>query len=309
MSKPDAGNARQALPLNAIRVFVEAARQMSFSRAALTIGMTQGGVSRHVASLENFLGYRLFVRTGSSVQLTDAGRLYFDTVQEAMQTIEMATRQLTKRSPDPARLVVRTSLPTFAMTVLIPALPNFCPEPPVPVDVVTSLSQPVTGDIYDVLISRDLALENADHWLLATEELICVATPTELRECAAKPINRWPFLTARSRPDVLADWTRQLALAPGDIHVVASFDHYFLAIPAAIAGMGCLVVPRCLVLEPLRHGHLLEGPTAAVRGNASYGAYVNPRSPAAETARAFCRWLKGQLRAGASSDSVPTTRL
>lgn len=309
MSKPDAGTARQALPLNAIRVFVEAARQMSFSRAALAMGMTQGGVSRHVASLERFLGHRLFVRAGSSLQLTDAGRLYFDTVQEAQFTIEMATRQLTKRSLDPARLVVRTSLPTFAMTVLIPALPNFRPAPPVLVDVVTSLSAPVPGDIYDVLISRDLELENADHWLLATEELICVAAPAVLRECATKPIDRWPFLAARSRPDALAQWTRQLALTPGDVHVVASFDHYFLALPAAIAGMGCLVVPRCLVLEPLRHGHLVEGPTAAVRGDASYGAFVNPRSSVPEAARTFCRWLKGQLRAGASSDSVSTSRL
>jgi LysR family transcriptional regulator, glycine cleavage system transcriptional activator len=40
------------LPLNAIRVFVETARAQSFSQAATHLGMTQSGVSRHIASLE-----------------------------------------------------------------------------------------------------------------------------------------------------------------------------------------------------------------------------------------------------------------
>ena len=81
MSNTDTG-AKAVIPLNSIRVFVEAARQLSFSRAALTLGMTQGGVSHHVSSLEKYFGLRLFVRSGASVTLTDAGRLYFDTVQE-----------------------------------------------------------------------------------------------------------------------------------------------------------------------------------------------------------------------------------
>ena len=298
MTKPDAGPGAQTLPLNAIRVFVEAARQMSFSQAARSLGMTQGGVSRHVAALERYLGHRLFVRAGPSVSLTDAGRLYFDTVQESMSTIEMATRQWTQRPPrsQPQRLVVRTSLPTFAMAVLVPALPGFNPEPPVQVDVLTSLSPPAHGEQYDVLISRDLALDNAEHWLLSTEELVSVAAPAVQREHAHRPMAHWPFLSARSRPDALTDWSQQLALAPGSVRVVASFDHYFLAISAAIAGMGCLVVPRCLVLGPLRQGHLVELPGTEVRGKADYGAYVNPHTLAPEAARAFCRWLKGVLR-------------
>jgi LysR family transcriptional regulator, glycine cleavage system transcriptional activator len=294
MSKPDSPSP-QALPLNAVRVFVEAARQLNFSRAGRMLGMSQGGVSRHVATLERYFGQPLFARSGTSVRLTDAGRLYFDTVQEALSTIELATRQLAQ-SQAGARLIVRTSLPTFAMTALIPALTGFLPATPVAVDLVTSLSPPGPGDSYDVLVTRDLAIAGAEHWLLGAENLVCVASPARCREFANRPISQWQFLAAQSRPDVLAAWSAQLGLQAAGIHVSASFDHYFLAIAAATGGMGHLVVPELLVAEPLRQGHLLRASPQMVRGDASYSAYINPRSPVPEAGRAFCRWLKGWFR-------------
>jgi LysR family transcriptional regulator, glycine cleavage system transcriptional activator len=81
-----------------------------------------------------------------------------------------------------------------------------------------------------------------------------------------------------------------------NIHVRASFDHYFLALPAAIGGLGHLVIPEILVSQALLQGLLVEVLTSAVREHVSYAAYVNPRTPAPEAARAFCRWLKGLLR-------------
>ena len=294
MSKMD-DSSLQTLPLNAVRVFVEAARQLNFSRAGRVLGMSQGGVSRHVATLERYFGQPLFARNGTSVRLTDAGRLYFDTVQEALSTIELATRQLAQ-SQAGARLIVRTSLPTFAMTTLIPALPGFQPAAPVAVDLVTSLSPPGPGDSYDVLVTRDLAVAGAEHWLLAAENIVCVASPARCREFADQPVSQWQFLAAQSRPDVLAAWSAQLGVQAAAIHVSASFDHYFLAIAAATGGMGHLVVPELLVAEPLRRGHLLRASPVVVRGDASYSAYINPRSMAPETARVFCRWLKGWFR-------------
>jgi LysR family glycine cleavage system transcriptional activator len=296
MSKADGGAAKNVIPLNSIRVFVEAARLLSFSRAALALGMTQSGVSHHVSSLEGYLGQALFVRSGSSVNLTDAGRLYFDTVQEAVSTIELSTRQFKQRPEGSGRLVVRTSLYTFAMTVLIPALPRFCPVPQISVEVVTSLSPPRMGDVFDVLISRDLVIDDDGHWLLATEELVCVGAPSVVREFAGKPMAAWPFLTTRSRPDVLSAWVNRQKAAVHDIHAVAIFEHYFLALPAAVGGMGFLVIPRLLASEPLQQGHLVEAVSSSVRSAVSYKAYINPLSLAPEVAKAFCRWLKGQLR-------------
>ena len=296
MSKADGENGRKALPLNAIRVFVEAARQLGFGRAAQTLGMSQGGVSHHIAALERYFGRRLFIRSGSSVSLSDFGRLYFDTVQEALSTIELATRQLRQGNGDSGHLLVRTSLPTFAMQVLIPALSRFHPTPSVAVDVVTSLSPPAPDDVYDVLVTRDLVPDDDGHWLLANEQLVCVAAPALLADYSAQPIASWPFLATRSRPDALSEWANRQGIEANDIHVVATFDHYFLALPAAIGGQGFLTVPRLLVADALRQGNLLSAPTPTVRGSASYKAYINPQTRATQAARAFCRWLKSELR-------------
>lgn len=297
MSKPHDDPPSRPLPLNAIRVFTEAARQLNFSRAGRVLGMTQGGVSRHVATLESFLGLRLFVRTGTAVALTDPGRLYFDAVHEALSTIELATRQWAHGHSEAGRLVVRTSLPTFAMTTLIPALSDFRRIAPVSVDVVTSLTPPAPGDAYDVLVSRDLSVGSAEHWLLGREEFVCVATPARCAEFDPQPVRHWPFLSAQSRPDALADWCRAQGLPARKLQVVAAFAHYFLAIPAAVAGLGHLVVPRLLVADPLRQGLLQEAAAEPVPTRAEYNAYLNPHCAAPAAGRLFCRWLKGWLRA------------
>ena len=202
MSKTDSNRGRFEVPLNSVRVFVEAARALSFSRAAAVLGMTQSGVSHHVNGLEKALGHRLFARTGASVSLTDVGRQYFDSVREAVATVELSTRQLLSQ-PAECRLVVRTSLHTVAMNVIIPALPQFSAQPPVAVDLVTSLSPPAATDVFDVLLTRDLVLADEAHWQLAREALVCVAAPgLHVRTMAAGTIEiaHWPFITARSRP-------------------------------------------------------------------------------------------------------------
>ena len=292
---------KDALPLQTIRVFVEAARRLSFSVAARNLGMTQSGVSHHVAALERYMGQRLFTRAASVVQLTDAGRLYFDTVQEAVALIEASTRQMRLGAQTPERLTVRTSLPSFAMAVLIPALHGFVAQPAGAVDVVTSLSPPGADDAYDVLITRDLDVPGADHWLLLQEELVCVGSAALMQTWRDRPVAQWPFLASQSRPDLLATW--QLAQHEPVVNprVAASFAHLFLAVPAALSGLGFLVLPSCLVDEPLRQGLLVQLPGAVVRSGAGYRAYVNPQAASQLAAIAFCRWLSSYLKSSPNS--------
>lgn len=287
----------EQVPLNALRVFVEAARWGSFKRTGQHLGLTQSGVSRHVATLEAWLGQPLFRRSGAGLSLTDAGRLYFDTVQDAMATIELTSQQLRSRTAGPSMLQVRTSLPSLAMAVLIPALSRFQEAHQVAVELTTSLAMPQADDALDVLVTRDLNLGHAEQWHLAHEELVAVATPEQLHRWQHTPLQAWPLLVARSRPDVLAQWSRQQGAGAGALHIQAGFDHYFLAIAAALSGAGVLVAPSFLVASHLRQGLLAELPLERVRGEGSYLAFIHPRSTQPDPARAFCRWIKAELAA------------
>lgn len=57
-----------------VRAFWAASETLNFTRAARVVGMTQSGVSQHVARLERALGVPLFLRDKQQIKLTDAGQ-------------------------------------------------------------------------------------------------------------------------------------------------------------------------------------------------------------------------------------------
>lgn len=66
MDRPD-------LPLNGLRAFEVAARQGSFTRAAIELRVTQAAVSQQIQRLEDLLGLTLFTRASSGLILTEEG--------------------------------------------------------------------------------------------------------------------------------------------------------------------------------------------------------------------------------------------
>lgn len=66
---------RPDLPLNGLRAFEVAARQGSFTRAAIELRVTQAAVSQQILRLEDILGITLFTRTSAGLVLTDEAAL------------------------------------------------------------------------------------------------------------------------------------------------------------------------------------------------------------------------------------------
>ena len=68
-----------------LEVFYEVARQLSFSKAADTLFISQPAISRHIKSLERQYRISLFERKGNSIALTDEGALLFTHVKKAKE--------------------------------------------------------------------------------------------------------------------------------------------------------------------------------------------------------------------------------
>lgn len=284
------------LPLTALRAFATVGRHGNFTRAAAALGITQGAVSRHIATLEAYADCRLFVRRGSTIEFTASGLQLYEAVKDAVSTIELTMQLLAQRGRHHDRLKVRTSLPTFAMTLVIPALGTYTARTGVQFDLITSLSPPQPADEFDVLISRDLSLPGTESWELVREELVCVGTPALVAAYRGEPANQWPMVAARSRPDVIPTWAIAAGIAVDALHVAAIYDHLFLAATAATGGAGFLVAPSWLVRDQLRSGALGLVNEQKIGSGASYVAYVHRHSGHAQVAEAFCRWLKRALR-------------
>ena len=278
------------VPLTAFRVLVTIGRHGNFTRAATALGITQSGVSRQVAKLESLANTALFERKGASVVFTAAGQELYDALKDAVSIIELTAQQLAQRGRVHDRLIVRTSMPSFAMKVLTPFLSSYAAQYGVQIDLLTSMSTPHPQDAFDVLITRNLTLAGTESWELMREKLVCVASPAQAAAHGTDGQQRWPMITSSLRPDTIAAWAMAKGIAAEQLLITATYDHFFLAVEAAIGGVGFLVVPQMLVRDQLGSGILV------LASGASYIAYVNPRSAHVQVAEKFCRWLKGILR-------------
>lgn len=81
-------------PLGALIGFEAAARLGSFSLAAEELNLTQSAISHQIRTLETHLDQPLFLRTGRTVELTDAGRDLLQTSAEALETVRQGVHRL-----------------------------------------------------------------------------------------------------------------------------------------------------------------------------------------------------------------------
>ncbi|AGG87940.1 MULTISPECIES: LysR family transcriptional regulator [Rhodanobacter] len=84
--------------LRELRAFAAAARRLNFSRAALEVGCTPSVLSRRIATLEEAVGARLFLRTTRRMALTARGEQLL-TQWQRMETV-MAELAADLRPPD-----------------------------------------------------------------------------------------------------------------------------------------------------------------------------------------------------------------
>ncbi|MCP1835462.1 LysR family glycine cleavage system transcriptional activator [Bradyrhizobium sp. USDA 4532] len=295
------------VPLNAVRAFVTIAREGSVTRAANALGITQSSVSRYLAVLQEYLGTDLVERRGRRSELTQFGRLFANTVSEPLDTVCFTAKRMRRRNrSDTNRIVVRTSLSTFAYSFLIPNLQAFSAEMDgVIVDVISSLSPPTSSDNFDILITRDLSVvEPADDWEIYNETLVCVGSPGHV---AGKPLSiarSMPLLNITSRPDIMPTWLRAMNLTARDIKSGARYDHNYLALPAVMTGKCLLVAPEIIVGDLVRAGALHVIPGSRAPSGMQYRAYAVDRSNNPEIARAFCRWVARLCKKAAIAEAA-----
>jgi LysR family transcriptional regulator, glycine cleavage system transcriptional activator len=109
--------------LSSLRVFVAAAQDLSFSRAAQNLGVTTAAVSMQIRALEEYLRLPLFVRRGRTVHLTGEGARLLPRIQSALSELERALDEARQDRRSGALTV--SMLSSFLQQWLLPRLPDF----------------------------------------------------------------------------------------------------------------------------------------------------------------------------------------
>ena len=114
-------------PLNALQVFVTAARAQNLTRAAERLHLTVSALSHQVRSLEERLGYRVFERGPRGLALTPDGARLLDRVAPSLDAIGQALQPIRARRDNALSL---SAMPSLASSWLMPHLPHFVARHP-----------------------------------------------------------------------------------------------------------------------------------------------------------------------------------
>jgi len=263
--------------LDALRIFVVAARHLSFTAAANEMNLTQSAVSHRICGLEEELGIRLFTRLTRRLELTAQGRLLAQRVELAIGQIDRSVVDLAN-SPDASPLKV-TMLSSVATHWLIPRLARMqCKHLDFEVQVI---ADPHLLDLRARGIDLAIRFGRTPHpgyagTRLMSDCVLPVCTPDLLRQygsiSSVDETMAMPLLhdLATNSDGSGSDWQSWLDFV-GRPDVNCSTGLYFndasMLINAAMLGLGVSLARASLVTEQLASGTLvsplqLAAPTA-----------------------------------------------
>jgi LysR family glycine cleavage system transcriptional activator len=290
-------------PLKALRVFEVAARTGSYAAAADELGLTHGAVSRHVATLEVWLGQTLFRREGRRMVATPTAAMFAGEVAHALAMIARAA-EASGRST--ARRILRISAPTsFAMRWLIPRLDRFHAAHPhieVAVTTVSTVLEELRGG-FDVAIRRGAAGNGSwpqYHAVPVLDEVdTLIASPALLKSRPIKEaadVAGHVLLGSETRAGDWGDWLN----AAGLPHLLSQprkiFDHFFVTRQAIEDGLGIGIGPLPMLSLDIAAGRLAT-PLADIKvRRIGYVALVPAHLERGTMLDAFTEWLVQERR-------------
>ncbi len=105
-----------------LRVFRSVATQLSFTKAAGELFISQPAITKHIQELEKEYGVRLFDRIGNRIQLTRAGQLLLDhacKIIDAYHNLDFDMKKLSKKSEGELRIGASTTISQYVLPEMI----------------------------------------------------------------------------------------------------------------------------------------------------------------------------------------------
>ena len=298
---------RRNLPsLDLLRGFEAAARNLSFTRAAEELFVTQSAVSRQVKTIEDHLGVALFARRHRALLLTEAGHELYRATAQALRQLTDAAARIRERAG--GRTLTVTATIGFASLWLIPRLADFRSERP-DIDIRISAKNKMLD------LERE-GLEVAVRYCTpkaAPEGAVKLFGEVVLPVCSPKLVTRSAPLAAPGdlrhhvllhyeRPDGVTPWlswtvwleTMQLpGLKPaGSLR----FSQYDQAIQAAIDGQGVALGTSPLVRQLIRQGRLIAPLEKKFESSRAYYLVISAEAAGRPEVKEFAAWLMRQAK-------------
>jgi DNA-binding transcriptional LysR family regulator len=285
--------------MSELHAFTTAARLGSFTRAAESLCVTQGAISRAIGRLEAHFDQPLMVRTPTGLSLTPAGKTLMEASVEPLQAIESVSAQL--RMPAATQQLSLSVIPTLASVWLMPRLREFQKQHP---DIALSFSSYRRNeDFSNPVPHAAILIGTPDQWpqwhcdYVVGREVAVICHPDRLS--ARRAAGRWqhpedllnePLLYHANALDNWRQWFARAGVRreppPG-----TSLDQVSIIVRAVMADMGIAVLQRCLIRDEIEGGRVavpFDIPVSLERGYVLCCPRQRKDHPALA---AFRRWI------------------
>ena len=297
--------------LNGLRAFEAAARHLSFTRAAEELNVTQTAVSHLIRRLEEHLGIPLFVRGNRALELTREAVSYLPAVRGAFEDLHAATARLRRAERDGVLTVSTTA--SLAAKWLVTRVAAFQDaNPGIEVRITTS-SHLVDFQRDDVDIAVRYGRGNwpglRTDWLMA-EDMFPVCSPSLLMGVpplrAPEDLEHHTLLHATVSRE---DWQLWLTAAGLPVSLATrrglSFDQSFMAIQAAVEGLGVALGRTRFVEADIAGGRLVVPFDMVLPADAGFYIVAPEATADAPKIALFRDWLIGSVAPGAVAPPPP----
>jgi LysR family transcriptional regulator, glycine cleavage system transcriptional activator len=295
--------------LDLLKGFEAAARNLSFTKAASELFVTQSAVSRQIQTLEEQLGVPLFRRSHRELRLTDEGQTLYKTAGEVLRLLRDVAGRLGAR---PAGMLTLTTTVSFAALWLVPRLNDFRRLHPgidmrldarneiqdlerEGIDLAIRYCTPKAAGESAVRLFGELVFPVCAKSALAGRKL---ASPKDLSGEVLlhydDPERRYPWLSW----EVWFELTQTQGVKPAGM---LRFSHYDQLIQAAIEGQGIALGRSRFVDKWVRQGKLIlpfgKRYMCSPADSRAYFLVSAPRSAGRVEVAKFAQWLKEQALA------------
>ncbi|WP_259460630.1 transcriptional regulator GcvA [Paraburkholderia sp. BL23I1N1] len=285
-----------------IQAFEAAARLSSFALAADELFVTPSAVSHQIKLLEEQLSIRLFHRLHRTVILTDSGRQYAEEITAAFARIDSATREIGRAAKSDILTIHCT--PSFATQWLMPRIARFSAAHP-DIDVRLNASSEAVNLISEAV---DIDIRYGPRKLqpagtmvleLPSETIVPLCSPAlmtgehPLRSVA--DLQHHALIHSEGCLVGWRDWMRLYRKTRLDIGRGPRFDRSFMAISAAVDGLGVCLESLLLAQRELETGRLVA--PFGLEGLPVHGYTLNLLKSRAELPKlhSFQDWLFAEL--------------
>jgi DNA-binding transcriptional LysR family regulator len=285
------------LPLDLLNAFEAAARTGSFRVAGQELGISPSAVSHAIRKLETLIGASLFDRQGRRVRLNSSGEALFRHVSEAFDQVRHGLDMVGSRSDSLLRL---HCAPSLAAQWLMPRLKRLFAElPGLKLRLSSSADYPrfQHNDI-DADICYGPPRQEGLIVIPLGEEVVCPLCSPEMARGirTSEDLLRRDLLESDNKRVRWDAWFAANQIEPPATQR-SRFDRSFMAIAAAVDGLGVALESTRLAEREIANGQLVA-PLSGIASDVRYVGHYLVFPPAMKfrrSVRSFAGWLTKEL--------------